>query len=95
MCVLTFIYAAVDCGELVSPENGQVLMFEGTSLRGSAVYNCDQGYLLLGTTVRQCEANGEWSSTEPTCTCEFTMNLNYLYKKCIQNCFFNVKVKMW
>lgn len=66
-----FIHAAVDCGELSSPENGQVLMFEGTELGASAVYNCDEGYLLLGTTVRQCEASGEWSMAAPTCTCEF------------------------
>ncbi len=51
-----------------------MLMFEGTVLGASAVYNCDQGYLLLGTTVRQCEANGEWSLTEPTCAGELFNN---------------------
>ena len=67
VCTL-FHVTAVDCGLLLSPLNGQVLLLQGTVFGASAMYNCDEGFVLLGVTVRRCEANGEWSATEPTCS---------------------------
>ncbi len=63
-----FVRSAVDCGDLISPEYGEVLLLQGSTLGATAIYSCDLGFLLLGTTLRQCEANGEWSLSEPSCS---------------------------
>ena len=62
-----FSRAAVDCGVLQPPLNGQVMVF-GTTLGSQALYNCDEGYILLGSTSRVCESNGRWSGDEPECS---------------------------
>lgn len=67
-CIPMITNTAIDCGTVESPPNGQVLLLHGTTLGSSAMYNCFQGFLLLGTTIRRCEANGEWSSVEPSCS---------------------------
>ena len=38
------------------------------TLEGStAIYTCDDGFLLAGTDTRICQSNGNWSNTEPSC----------------------------
>jgi len=61
---------AVNCGPLTPPLNGRVLVVPGTSLGAIAAYNCLEGYLLLGTMIRTCQANGEWSGEQPRCSCK-------------------------
>lgn len=57
---------AVDCGTLPNPANGRVIL--GTTTVGSiAVYECNRGFGLLGTSTRTCQANGQWSDQAPTC----------------------------
>ncbi len=58
----------MDCGDLISPENGEVLLLQESTLGATAIYSCDLGFLLVGTTLRQCEASGEWSPSEPICS---------------------------
>ena len=58
--------AAVDCGSLNSPENGDVDL-PGTSFDSIAQYSCNLGYLLVGVESRQCQANRTWSDESPIC----------------------------
>ena len=65
-----FVVIAVDCGPLVSPENGLVIL-EGnqTNLGSRATYRCNIGYELAGLPggARLCTLTGLWSGMDPTC----------------------------
>ena len=37
------------------------------SMRAIATYSCNNGYILNGTTDRQCLSNGQWNTSSPTC----------------------------
>lgn len=40
------------------------------------MYTCENGYQLVGASVRTCLSSGEWSGTPPFCTskwCSFTL----------------------
>ena len=49
-----------------SPENGKV---KGSAVRyeDSIVYECNEGYTLVGPQVRKCGSQGTWSGDEPYC----------------------------
>ena len=63
---LLFLSIGLICGSLPNPKNGQVT-FGSTRVGSSATYRCDKGFVLVGKSSRVCQANGEWSSTEPQC----------------------------
>lgn len=40
----------------------------GTVFESQATYTCNDGFIISsGNDTRTCEANGEWSGTDPTC----------------------------
>ena len=55
------------CGPLPDPANGVVDLTGGTEFGNSAQYSCDDGYIINGTSTRDCLATGSWSGEEPTC----------------------------
>ena len=63
----------INCTILDDPENGRVTFTPGvvatieTGLGAVANYTCNEGYDLVGDTLRTCEANGQWDGGEPTC----------------------------
>lgn len=64
--------AAIDCGDLPAPSNGQVNVDNGTLyLTGEATYECSSGYELIGTANRVCLSDGRWSGGEPSCRCKW------------------------
>ena len=63
MCVTS---AAIPCGNLSSPTNGQVSV-EGNTLGSQANYSCSEGYVLNGNNIRMCQGDGQWSGSEPRC----------------------------
>ena len=68
---MTSLYVGItDCGTLLDPPNGQVDL-TGTGDGSEATYTCSEGYVLIGTEVRTCQSNGNWSSEEPLCECEW------------------------
>ena len=58
--------AAIDCGELADPANGNVTL-TGTGFEDEATYTCDDGHILSGNSPRVCMANAMWSGSEPVC----------------------------
>ena len=38
-----------------------------TKFNSSAVYSCNDDYVLKGETTRVCQADGEWSNSDSTC----------------------------
>ena len=65
--MMCFFLAAVDCGSLTDPANGQVNHVAGTTFRQTATYSCNTGYNLVGDSIRTCQAAGDWSGSAPTC----------------------------
>ena len=55
------------CGNLTVPENGRLTLSDGTLFGSKAAYSCFIGYILNGTNVRLCTANGTWNDTDPSC----------------------------
>ena len=58
----------VDCGPLTASD-GFNLSVSSTHVNSTAVYtgSCDDGEILVGDTVRTCQADGTWSGQEPYC----------------------------
>ena len=57
---------AVPCGTLNNPTNGQVNV-EGNTFGSESNYSCSEGYVLNGNSTRMCQADGQWSGSEPIC----------------------------
>ena len=70
LVMLWYIFPVVDCMNLTDPSNGRVSLT--TTIYGSvAAYTCEEGYMLMGSAMRQCMANGNWSQQEPVCRSKF------------------------
>ncbi|XP_064382161.1 sushi, von Willebrand factor type A, EGF and pentraxin domain-containing protein 1-like [Halichondria panicea] len=54
------------CPKLSSPSYGSVSV-TGLAVGSSASYDCNDGFLLVGTTTRYCLPTGDWSGEAPTC----------------------------
>ena len=61
------LFAVVDCGTLVDPDNGMVDITEGTILGNTALYTCFEGFRLVGQESRTCAMSGRWTGSEPIC----------------------------
>ena len=61
------ILTVVDCGTLNNPTNGEVNHTAGTTFRQTAIYSCNTGYNLVGSSTRTCQVTGVWSGSAPTC----------------------------
>ena len=57
---------AILCANLSTPDNGTVTL-DANTVSSQANYSCNEGYILNGTTTRVCQADGQWSGSEPTC----------------------------
>ena len=61
------ILTVMNCGALTNPTNGQVSHTAGTTYGQTAIYSCNTGYSLVGSSTRTCQATGDWSGSVPTC----------------------------
>ena len=58
------------CPDLSDPANGMVIMM-GTSAWDTAIYTCDAGYELIGSTTVTCMDDGTWSDGPLMCRRKF------------------------
>ena len=68
LTIVVFFLVGVVCPDLENPENGVVSLSNETVFGSQATYTCNDGLVLSpGDDTRTCEANGQWSGTDPTC----------------------------
>ena len=67
----------IDCGNLKPPANGEVEL-SGTVFGSLANYSCDPSFRLIGSEIRICLENREWSPDAPICERKYT------YKACVE-----------
>lgn len=67
----------VDCGLLADIEHGRVQM-KHSYFNSTALYECDNDYLLVGSPIRVCQTNGSWSYSEPKCVYKWCSQLGAL-----------------
>ncbi|XP_078691727.1 uncharacterized protein LOC144922043 [Branchiostoma floridae x Branchiostoma belcheri] len=67
-CVINVEVQGVSCVPPSSPPNGVLLRLScGNQLGSAAVYNCHEGYSIVGSSVRECQADGRWSGEQTRC----------------------------
>ena len=59
----------VECSIPKQLDNGTVC-FNGIEYNKKVEYKCDEGYSLVGPSIRFCQSNGTWSEEEPSCKCK-------------------------
>lgn len=62
-----YVCSVADCGILTDPVNGGVNTNSGTGYLDVAAYSCLNGYELIGSNVRTCQATGSWTDAAPIC----------------------------
>lgn len=60
------MFVFTDCGPLLDPVNGHVDLNAGTLYYSQAIYSCNLGYQLTGSTTHICMETG-WSGIAPVC----------------------------
>ena len=63
------------CPELDPPLNG-VVRIQNLLPGGTAMYECNNGFLRNGVLTRQCGTNEQWAGVAPTCDRKFSMIVN-------------------
>ena len=65
----------INCGALPMPTPGPgilTLTQMNTTFDSVATYSCQsEGYAIVGDEQRTCQADGNYTGTEPTCMCEY------------------------
>ena len=56
----------ISCGDLGMPANGRKIGTQ-TTFGATAIFTCDTGFMLVGSTVRECLSSGLWSGAETRC----------------------------
>ena len=63
-----YIYViGIDCGPLPDIDNGRVSISPDTRFLSIATYTCNLGFVIDSVQKRRCEANGDYSGSEPSC----------------------------
>lgn len=63
---LPYFILAKDCGPLPVPMNGTATGRE-TTYPNQVTFDCDDGFIMIGSRIRKCQSNGKWSGNETSC----------------------------
>ena len=74
-CQFSHFVTGLDCGELPDIDNGNTFQSEGTGLSANTTYSCDDGFTLLGDTMRECGIDEVWTNSEPSCAGRLTKTI--------------------
>lgn len=66
-CKLLFLFTVTNCNDPGVPINGTRLGNGLSYLSDPLFFDCDDGFTLIGSNVRRCQENGEFSGTQPVC----------------------------
>lgn len=66
LCSLLPLSLVISCGELPTPPNGKKIGTQ-TTFGATAIFTCNSGFILVGSSVRECLSSGLWSGTETHC----------------------------
>ena len=56
-----------ECPLLSSPEYGHIVSITGNTINDTVVVKCFDSFILIGSAVRRCQPNGQWSGTDTAC----------------------------
>ena len=59
-------YIFTGCERLPDISNGQVDL-SGRTVGSTTTYSCNKGFVLVGSSTRICQRNGQWSGSQPSC----------------------------
>ena len=75
------ILHTVTCEDLETPSNGSINCSSNNQLlqyQNRCTFQCNDGYELQGSVVRQCETSGEWSGSRTQCNIRHCPNITTL-----------------
>lgn len=61
-----FHYPGIQCPVLTAPDHGN-MTGDSFTFKDTVEFDCDKGYLLTGSAVRECLNTGKWDGTPPVC----------------------------
>ena len=56
----------INCGDPGVPSNGR-RTGDNFGVRSTVTYQCNRGFVLVGSSSRTCQESGQWSGSLPTC----------------------------
>ena len=69
------IYTVAECPVLSSPDYGRIVSMSGNTFNDTTVIECFENFILMGSAVRRCQQNGQWSGTVTKCVGKLTIIL--------------------
>ena len=76
-----FCICTVTCKDLETPSNGSIDCSSNNQplqYQDYCTFQCNDGYELQGSEVRQCEASGEWNGSRTQCNIRHCPNITTL-----------------
>ena len=68
-----------DCPLLSSPEHGHIINATGNTINDTIIIGCFENFTLVGSAIRRCQPNGQWSGTVTKCVGKWTELCYSLY----------------
>lgn len=62
-----FFFSVIRCGFVGTITNGKVFL-NNSSFGGVASFECDEGFNLIGVSLRTCGLDGKWTDSSPECS---------------------------